>query len=257
MIHETHIESCRLVSSDPCGARPLHQDRKWFLLAVSIAGRILFPPCALWISSPFSNVLMTCVTTLKFARFALRSPWLGASTSQNIGAAHNGGLNISGPFVQTNAVIFISFKLLCRTKHGKAPIECCARVCVAAAKHPTTDIDFSIALRVIFGDINYYARAKRCALAQRPMVTKRRKPETKLRFVRWGDGDTIIDKESSHRIELVPRQYSWNARGLVKGIGMVNGVYANPLTQESGSSITAFTILAAPARQYDIACATR
>jgi hypothetical protein len=28
MIHETYTESCRLVSSDLCGARPLRQDRK-------------------------------------------------------------------------------------------------------------------------------------------------------------------------------------------------------------------------------------
>ncbi|SOE68301.1 DDE superfamily endonuclease [Burkholderia sp. D7] len=44
--------------------------------------------------------------------------------------------------------------------------------------------------------------------------------------------DTIIDKDFSHRIELVRRQYSGNAHGLIKGIGMVNCVYVNPLTQE-------------------------
>jgi hypothetical protein len=36
----------------------------------------------------------------------------------------------------------------------------------------------------------------------------------------------------SHKIELVRRQYSGNAHGLIKGIGMVNCVYVNPLTQE-------------------------
>ena len=43
--------------------------------------------------------------------------------------------------------------------------------------------------------------------------------------------DTIIDKDFSHKIELVRRQYSGNAHGLIKGIGMVNCVYVNPLTQ--------------------------
>ncbi|MGF6935758.1 hypothetical protein OKW41_004920 [Paraburkholderia sp. UCT70] len=44
--------------------------------------------------------------------------------------------------------------------------------------------------------------------------------------------DTIIDKDFSHKIELVRRQYSGNAHGLIKGIGMVNCVYVNPLAQE-------------------------
>jgi len=44
--------------------------------------------------------------------------------------------------------------------------------------------------------------------------------------------DTVLDKDFSRKIELVRRQYSGNAHGLVKGIGMVNCVYVNP---ESGS----------------------
>jgi hypothetical protein len=44
--------------------------------------------------------------------------------------------------------------------------------------------------------------------------------------------DTVLDKDFSHKIELVRRQYSGNAHGLVKGIGMVNCVYVNP---ESGA----------------------
>ena len=40
--------------------------------------------------------------------------------------------------------------------------------------------------------------------------------------------DTVLDKNFSHRIELVRRQYSGNAHGLVKGIGVVNCVYVNP-----------------------------
>lgn len=44
--------------------------------------------------------------------------------------------------------------------------------------------------------------------------------------------DTVLDKSHSHKIELVRRQYSGNAHGLVKGIGVVNCVYYNPDTAE-------------------------
>ena len=44
--------------------------------------------------------------------------------------------------------------------------------------------------------------------------------------------DTIIDKNSSHKIELVRRQYSGNAHGIVKGIGVVTCVYVSPITKE-------------------------
>ena len=40
--------------------------------------------------------------------------------------------------------------------------------------------------------------------------------------------DTVLSKEDSHRIELVGRQYSGNAAGLIKGIGVVNCIYYNP-----------------------------
>jgi hypothetical protein len=40
--------------------------------------------------------------------------------------------------------------------------------------------------------------------------------------------DTIIDKNFSHDIEGVRRQYSGNAHGIVKGIGVINCVYLNP-----------------------------
>ena len=42
--------------------------------------------------------------------------------------------------------------------------------------------------------------------------------------------DSILDKNHSHKIELVRRQYSGNAHGLIKGIGMVNCLYVNPDT---------------------------
>ena len=42
--------------------------------------------------------------------------------------------------------------------------------------------------------------------------------------------DTVLDKNFSHQIELVRLQYSGNAHGLIKGIGLVNCVYVNPET---------------------------
>jgi hypothetical protein len=40
--------------------------------------------------------------------------------------------------------------------------------------------------------------------------------------------DTVADKNFSHKIELVRRQYSGNAHGVIKGIGIVTCVYVNP-----------------------------
>jgi len=40
--------------------------------------------------------------------------------------------------------------------------------------------------------------------------------------------DTVADKNFSHQIELVRRQYSGNAHGVIKGIGIVTCVYVNP-----------------------------
>jgi len=40
--------------------------------------------------------------------------------------------------------------------------------------------------------------------------------------------DTVADKNFSHTIELVRRQYSGNAHGVIKGIGLVTCVYVNP-----------------------------
>ena len=40
--------------------------------------------------------------------------------------------------------------------------------------------------------------------------------------------DTVIDKNFSHQIKLVRRQYSGNAHSVIKGIGVVTCVYVNP-----------------------------
>lgn len=40
--------------------------------------------------------------------------------------------------------------------------------------------------------------------------------------------DTVLDKDYSHKIEMVRKQYSGNAHGLIRGIGVVNCVYYNP-----------------------------
>ena len=44
--------------------------------------------------------------------------------------------------------------------------------------------------------------------------------------------DTVVDKNFSHKIELVRRQYSGNAHGVIKGIGVVTCVYVNPRTDQ-------------------------
>ncbi len=44
--------------------------------------------------------------------------------------------------------------------------------------------------------------------------------------------DTVLDKTSSFAIELVRRQYSGNARAVIKGIGVVTCVYVNPKTDQ-------------------------
>ena len=44
--------------------------------------------------------------------------------------------------------------------------------------------------------------------------------------------DTVLDKSYSSRISGVRRQYSGNAHGVIKGIGVVNLVYYNPHTDQ-------------------------
>ncbi len=44
--------------------------------------------------------------------------------------------------------------------------------------------------------------------------------------------DTVLDKHSSFAINLVRRQYSGNAGGVIKGIGVVTCVYVNPATDQ-------------------------
>jgi hypothetical protein len=44
--------------------------------------------------------------------------------------------------------------------------------------------------------------------------------------------DTVADKNYSYQIELVRRQYSGNAHGVIKGIGIMTCVYVNPDTDQ-------------------------
>jgi hypothetical protein len=44
--------------------------------------------------------------------------------------------------------------------------------------------------------------------------------------------DTVLDKNYSHSIELVRRQYSGNAHSVIRGIGVVTCVYVNPETDQ-------------------------
>ena len=54
-------------------------------------------------------------------------------------------------------------------------------------------------------------------------------------FSAWGYvlfDDTVPDKHHSRRIELVRRQYSGSAHGVIAGIGLVTCVYVNPDTDQ-------------------------
>jgi hypothetical protein len=44
--------------------------------------------------------------------------------------------------------------------------------------------------------------------------------------------DTVLDKTHSRHIESVHWQYSGNAHGIIRGIGLVNCLYVNPETQQ-------------------------
>ena len=44
--------------------------------------------------------------------------------------------------------------------------------------------------------------------------------------------DTVLDKRHSRAIEMVRRQYSGNAHGIIKGIGVVNCLYLDPINQQ-------------------------
>jgi hypothetical protein len=44
--------------------------------------------------------------------------------------------------------------------------------------------------------------------------------------------DTVLDKNASHKIELVRRQWSGNEKAVIKGIGAVTCVYVNPATAQ-------------------------
>lgn len=44
--------------------------------------------------------------------------------------------------------------------------------------------------------------------------------------------DTVLDKRHSQAMGLVRRQYSGNAHGLIKGIGVVNCLYLDPINQQ-------------------------
>ena len=51
-----------------------------------------------------------------------------------------------------------------------------------------------------------------------------------LRRYRAGQKIFAQDRTRSHKIDLLQLQYSGNALGLIKGIGLVNWVYVNPET---------------------------
>jgi len=44
--------------------------------------------------------------------------------------------------------------------------------------------------------------------------------------------DSVIDKSHSKKIEAVRWQYSGNAHGVIRGIGIINCIYVNPVTEQ-------------------------
>lgn len=44
--------------------------------------------------------------------------------------------------------------------------------------------------------------------------------------------DTVLDKRHSRAIDMARRQYSGNAHGIIKGIGVVNCLYLDPINQQ-------------------------
>lgn len=46
--------------------------------------------------------------------------------------------------------------------------------------------------------------------------------------------DTVLDKRFARSIELARRQYSGNEHRVINGIGLINCIYVNPLTQQFG-----------------------
>jgi hypothetical protein len=44
--------------------------------------------------------------------------------------------------------------------------------------------------------------------------------------------DTVVDKNFSFKVDLVRRQYSGNAHGVIKGVGVVTCVYVNPILDQ-------------------------
>lgn len=79
-------------------------------------------------------------------------------------------------------------------------------------------------------NVQYFLRSKRFSPRQ---IWQRLKHEIVLSskgYIIFDD--TVLDKSHSHKIELVRLQYSGNAHGLIKGIGIVNCVYFNPDTEQ-------------------------
>jgi hypothetical protein len=78
--------------------------------------------------------------------------------------------------------------------------------------------------------INRYLRDERLTPA---LVWK----HTKAHITQSSEGyivfdDSILDKNHSRHIESVRTQYSGNAHGIIRGIGLVNCIYINPETHE-------------------------
>lgn len=78
--------------------------------------------------------------------------------------------------------------------------------------------------------INRYLRAERLSPRLVWENVARQVVQTPRGYVIFDD--TVLDKNASFAIELVRRQYSGNAGGVITGIGVVTCVYVNPATDQ-------------------------
>ena len=79
-------------------------------------------------------------------------------------------------------------------------------------------------------NVRYFLKTKRFTPRQRWQQVRPQVMLSPRGYVLFDD--PVLDKHHRRRIELVRRQYSGNARGVIAGIGLVNCVYVNPETNQ-------------------------
>lgn len=178
---------------------------------------------------PVSSVLMTCVMTLNFARFAPRSEsdvhrhadaWRRSRTSAPIVTCTAREIPATDRARDEGAC-----------QHEQPPCKCCTKAFLAAPKPQPTDTYFSISLGIIFGDINYKARTNTAPQRRGELFRSDVNPKRTQDSSCQGQDETIPGKDFSHRIELARRIYNWRA-WTDQGDRRGELAYANPLIRE-------------------------